>query len=73
VTKSTRLEFAGGSLPASWSREEMRDAIRQVRRAQHELELFGETRSSSPTEVLVGEMLEQLLDETEVVSGDRLT
>jgi hypothetical protein len=51
----------------------MRDAIRQVRRALRELELFGHTKSSSPSEVLIADMLEQLLDETEAVSGSRST
>lgn len=73
MTKSPRLELAGGSPPASWSREDMRDAIRQVRRALRELELFGHTKSSSPSEVLIADMLEQLLDETEAVSGSRST
>lgn len=63
MTKSPRFVLVGGS--ASWSREEMRDAIRQVRRAERELELVGETTSGSPTEVLIAEMLEHLLDETE--------
>ena len=64
VTNSPRLELAGGSSPASWSREEMRDTIRRVRRGQREMELFEHTEDW-PTEVFVAEMLEQLLDETE--------
>ena len=71
VTKSPRLELAGGSPPASWSRNEIRDAIRQVRRYERELELFGTNKSSSPTADVIADMLEQLLDETEVVSGDK--
>ena len=40
-----------------------------VRRYERELELFGTNKSSSPTANVVADMLEQLLDETEVVSG----
>ena len=47
----------------------MRDAIRRVRRYERELELFGTNKNSSPGPILIADMLEQLLDETEAVSG----
>ena len=73
MTKSPRLELAGGSPPASWPRHEMRDAIHQVRRFERGFELFGTNKSSSPTANVIADMLGQLLDETEAVSGSRST
>ena len=64
MPKPPRFELIGRSKPEPWSREEMRDTIRGVRRGQRELELLGHTKDW-PTEVFVAEMLEQLLDETE--------
>ena len=69
MTASPRIEFAGGSPPDSWSREELRDAIREVR----EIELWGHSKSSSPTALLMADMLEQLLDETEPEADDKST
>jgi hypothetical protein len=46
----------------------MRDVISRVRREQRELKLFGYS-NGGPTEVLVAEMLEQLLDDTEAVGN----
>lgn len=64
MAKPPRFELIGRSEPHPWSREDMRDTICRVRRGQRELELVGHTEDW-PTEVLVAEMLEQLLDETE--------
>jgi hypothetical protein len=64
VTKSPRFEVVGGDPPASWSREEMWEAIRQVRRAYNQIEL-GQASGEFPSELLVAHMLEQLLAETE--------
>ena len=73
MTASPRIEFAGGSPPDSWSREELRDAIREVRRYEREIELWGHSKSSSPTALLMADMLEQLLDETEPEADDKST
>jgi hypothetical protein len=47
----------------------MREAIRQVRRFEREVELFGTNKHTSPGIMILTNMLDQLLDETEVVSG----